>query len=63
MNEDKQQDWEIYEDHGYYGLWAVRYIKDKSFNSPRLFHFKSKSDALEFQKLLTKSYYAEGKDD
>jgi hypothetical protein len=51
--------WEMYEDQSFYNMYAVRDASDKSFNSPRLFHFNHKSDAEKFIELLNKSNCAE----
>lgn len=54
-------DWELYRDEGCYDMWAVRDAHDRSFNSPRLFHFAFKEDAESFLKLIKKSNCAEAK--
>jgi hypothetical protein len=43
-----EKKWESFCDEGYYGLWAVRPVGDRSFKSQQLFHVQSKaeSDAL-----------------
>ncbi len=46
------KDWEYYCDESYYGLWAVRKRSDTSFNSPYLFHFVQKEDAVKFMELI-----------
>lgn len=43
--------WEIFLDSAYYDYWAVRPIKDRSFDSPRLFHFVKYEDAVAFKHL------------
>lgn len=56
MNSDGAPNpWEMYCDEGYYGMWAVRDNRDRSFNSPRLFHFNLKEDAEKFFELAQKS--------
>ena len=50
--------WEMFMDSSNYDMWAVRPVKDKSFNSPRLFHFVEKQDAENFKELIEKSYHA-----
>lgn len=47
---------EMFKDDSYFHLWAVRDIRDRSFNSPRLFHFAKKEDAEKFKELLERSY-------
>lgn len=49
----------MFYDDGYYGMWAVRPEGDKSFNSPRLFHFMRKIDAEMFKVLAEKAHCAE----
>ncbi len=44
--------WEMYHDPAYYDMWAVRDINDKSFNSPRLFHFVTEEEAYTFLHLI-----------
>lgn len=51
-------DWEMFSDTSYYDMWAVREVGDRSFESPRLFHFVFKEDAEAFKALLEKSYHA-----
>ena len=48
-------EWEMFYDIGYYDMWAVRPIGDKSMNSPRLFHFAKEDDARKFLSLIHKS--------
>lgn len=48
---DKEQ-WEIFPDEGYFGLWCVRNIGDRSFHSPLSFHFEDEKDAREFLRLV-----------
>ena len=50
--------WEMYEDIGYFDMWAVRDSSDKSFDSLRLFHFVKHEDALAFKTLAEKSQCA-----
>lgn len=50
--------WELFCDKNFFDMWAVRPIKDKAFDSPRLFHFIEKEDAEEFCKLVNKSMHA-----
>lgn len=45
--------WEIFFDHGYYDLWAVRPVGDKSFSSELLFHFNRREDAEAFKALAS----------
>lgn len=47
--------WELYSDESYFGLWAVRPEGDRSFESPRLFHFQEYTDALNFKNLAEKA--------
>lgn len=60
MNEQQsdsiiENHWEMFRDPSHYDMWAVRDIWDKSFASPRLFHFYEKEDAEQFFKLIQKS--------
>ncbi len=48
--------WELFCDESFHGFFAVRPIKDKSFDSPRLFHFLLKEDAEQFKKLIEKAH-------
>ena len=50
--------WEMFSNPSYYDMWAVREVGDRSFESPRLFHFVFKEDAEAFKALLEKSYHA-----
>ena len=50
-----ETNWEMFCDIGYFDLWAVRDTSDKSFNSPRLFHFVEQEDAKAFLALVKKS--------
>ena len=50
--------WEMFSDPSYYDMWAVREVGDRSFESPRLFHFVFREDAEAFKALLEKSYHA-----
>jgi hypothetical protein len=50
--------WEMFEDHGYYGMWAVRPIGDTRFSSPQLFHFATKAEAESFRDLAGKAKVA-----
>lgn len=52
----KKTKWEMYCDGAFYHMWAVRDSADKSFDSPRLFHFSSKADAEAFLKLAEKAH-------
>lgn len=54
----KKTKWEMFHDESYYGMYAVRPINDKSFNSPRLFHFVLKDDAEKFLELINKSFHS-----
>ena len=45
--------WEIFCDDGYYHMWCVRNIGDRSFNSPMSFHFIDKEDAEKFLELAS----------
>lgn len=51
-------EWEVFSDASYFGLWAVRPVGDKDFDSPRLFHFVEQTDANEFKRLLDISSHA-----
>ena len=44
--------WECFCDIGYFEMWAVRQIGDRSFNSQRLFHVPSKEEAEALRDLL-----------
>lgn len=48
--------WEMFLDRGYFDLWCVRCLGDRSFNSTHSFHFQSHQDALQFIKLIERSY-------
>jgi hypothetical protein len=48
-------EWEIFCDHAFYDMWAVRPKGDRDFNSPRLFHMPSKEDAEALKELLKMS--------
>lgn len=37
--------WEVFCDESYYGMWAVRRVGDRDFNSSQLFHVTSKDEA------------------
>lgn len=50
-----ENNWEMFRDPSFYDMWAVRAIWDKSFASPRLFHFYEKEDAEQFFLLIQKS--------
>ena len=52
------KEWEMYNDTSYYHMWDVRYIYDRDYNSPRLFHFYKEKDAKHFLELVLKSNYA-----
>jgi hypothetical protein len=52
-------EWEIFQDLSYYDMWAVRDKSDKSFNSPRLFHFNNEQDARQFLSLVKKANVAQ----
>jgi hypothetical protein len=58
LNKKHGVEWEIFPDPGYYDMWAVRPVGDKSLSSPRLFHFDSSIDALKFKTLVEKSNHA-----
>lgn len=51
----KKTVWEMYSDINYFDMWAVRDSSDRSFNSPRLFHFAKHEDAAAFRALAEKS--------
>jgi hypothetical protein len=51
-------EWEMYQDEAYYGMWAVRPVQDRAFESPRLFHFADHADALGFLSLVRRSHHA-----
>ncbi len=38
--------WEFFCDESYFGLWAVRKVGDRDFNSQQLFHVQSKEEAM-----------------
>ncbi len=38
--------WEFFEDLCYFGLWAVRPMGDRDFNSHLLFHVVSEQEAI-----------------
>lgn len=44
--------WEFFCDGSYYGLWAVRKVGDKDFNSQQLFHVQSKEEAISLSATL-----------
>ena len=50
--------WEVFCDLSYFDMWAVRPVGDRDFNSPRLFHFASESDARKFAELAEKAIVA-----
>ena len=50
--------WELYCDHSFFDLWAVRPVNDKDFTSPRLFHFVLKEEAEQFKELIEKAHLA-----
>lgn len=52
--EEKQvpEQWEMYCDESYYGLWAVRPIGDRDFNSTNLFHLHSEAQAFMLKQKL-----------
>lgn len=43
---DREYSWEFFCDESYYGLWAVRRIGDKDFNSKGLFYVQSEEEAI-----------------
>jgi hypothetical protein len=47
-NISPKDEWEMFQDDVYYGMFAVRQKNDRQFNSPRLFHFEKKEDAEMF---------------
>lgn len=50
--------WEYFIDVAYYDMWAVRPVGDRDFNSPRLFHFTNKDEAVLCKELLENSFTA-----
>lgn len=50
--------WEYFVDESYYGMYAVRPVGDKNFNSPRLFHFADEEDAIKCVELMEKAHMA-----
>ena len=44
--------WEFYQDPSYFDMWAVRPIGDKDFDSPRLFHVKTREIAITLTGIL-----------
>ncbi len=48
-------DWEIFLDHAFYDMWAVRPVGDSDFNSTRLFHMATKEKAEALRDLLTEA--------
>lgn len=50
--------WEMFEDDGYYGMWAVRPKGDRGLNSPQLFHFTRREDAEDFKALAERAVCA-----
>jgi hypothetical protein len=61
ISDIKESQWEMFCDESYYGMWAVRDLSDTSFESPRLFHFNTKTEAEQFLALVQKSNCAVGK--
>lgn len=53
FRDGRQRDWELFSDESYYGLYCVRCLTDKSFNSETSFHFMHLADAEEFKRLVT----------
>jgi len=53
--EQEAMDWEVYLDHAFYDMWAVRPVGDDDYNSSRLFHLPTKEKAEQLQQLLTES--------
>lgn len=49
----------MYHDPSYYGMWAVRYVHDKSLNIPIIFHFNTKEEATSFMELLVGANYSQ----
>jgi hypothetical protein len=59
MNKDKVKtnvEWETFCDDSFFHMFAVRPVEDKSFGSPRLFHFLFKEDAEKFKSLIEKAH-------
>jgi hypothetical protein len=50
--------WEMFHDPGHYDMWAVRPVGDRDFNSPRLFHLPSESEARLLMTLLDTAHCA-----
>ncbi len=48
--------WEYFIDAAYYDMWAVRPVGDRDFNSPRLFHFTSKDEAILCKELMENAF-------
>lgn len=53
-----KENWEMFADPSFYEMWAVRPKNDRTFDSPRLFHFTEKDDAKMFLELVNKSNHA-----
>lgn len=51
--------WEFFMDKSYYDMWAVRPVGDRDFNSPRLFHFATREEAIAAADALSKARCAE----
>lgn len=48
--------WEVFHDPSYYGMWAVRPVGDRSFDSTFLFHFAAEADARVFVALIARAH-------
>lgn len=50
--------WEVFQDEAFYHMWAVRPLGDRKFESPRLFHMKTKEKAEQLKELLEEAHMA-----
>ena len=50
--------WEVFPDPAFFGMFCVKPVGDRDFNSPRSFHFVESKDAVEFKRLLDISSHA-----
>ena len=55
VTDKRGRTWELFHDISYYGMYCVRFINDRKFNSQTSFHFITKNEAEIFIKLLEKS--------
>ena len=54
VTDKRGRTWELFHDISYYGMYCVRFINDRKFNSQTSFHFMTKNEAEIFIKLLEK---------